>query len=308
MVRGRLTVVVSITLETSARADLPLIANHLSAWQTDPWAGHLHPGDLGWHSSVGSELMAADLRFWTRDGSPVAVGMLDGSEVLRMAVDPSAADDEHVAARIFRDLTDLQSGLFLSGEAVVEARGARALRALLRANGWADDEPWTPLTLDLSGELDVQRLERANLRVERVGPDAADDWTSIHWSAFRGTPFDEHARERFVTRWVTLMRGPFSDRAHSLIGYDSEGVPVAVTTVWTAGHGRPGLIEPMGVHREHHGRGYGVAISLAGALALRDAGASSAAVVAENSNPAALATYLSTGFLSLGEVTDLRRT
>ena len=141
-----------------------------------------------------------------------------------------------------------------------------------------------------------------------VGPDAADDWTSVHWSAFKGTPFDDHARERFVGRWVTLMTGPFADRAHSLIGYDSQDVPVAVTTVWTAGHGRPGLIEPMGVHREHRGRGYGVAITLAGARVLRDPGASSAAVVAENSNPAGFATYLSTGFLSLGEVTDLRRT
>lgn len=104
-----------------------------------------------------------------------------------------------------------------------------------------------------------------------------------------------------------LMTGPFADRALSLIAYDRDDAVVAVTTVWMAGHGKPGLVEPMGVHRDHHGHGCGVAITLAGAQALQRVGASSAVVVAENSNPAALRTYLSSGFASLGEVTDLRR-
>ena len=56
---------------------LPLIAEQLSLWQRDPWAGHIHPGDLGWHSSVGPEQMAKDLRVWTLEGVPIAMGMLD---------------------------------------------------------------------------------------------------------------------------------------------------------------------------------------------------------------------------------------
>lgn len=285
---------------------LRAVARQLCRWQHDPWPGHLHPGDLGWHSSVGPERMARDLRVWSRGGAPVAIGMFDGPDVLRLALDPALVDDEELANRLARDL-DSGAGLFSGQEAVVEARGARALSAVLRAAGWDNDEPWIPMTLDLSGALDLSRLERSGLRVEQVGADAADLWTSIHWSSFKGTPYDAGARARFVERWTVLMTGPFADRAISLLAHDRDGTPVAVTCVWTSTQGRPGLVEPMGVHRAHHGRGYAVAITLAGARALQESGASSAAVVAEGSNPAALATYQSSGFIAHGEVSDLKR-
>ncbi|MCT1810878.1 GNAT family N-acetyltransferase [Micrococcus luteus] len=63
----------------------------------------------------------------------------------------------------------------------------------------------------------------------------------------------------------------------------------------------------MGVHRDHQGKGYGVAITQAGARALHRAGANAAVVVAENSNPAALATYTVAGFISGAAVSDLAR-
>lgn len=251
--------------------------------------------------------MAADLRVWEQGGEPVAIGMLDGSEVLRMSVAPEVAQDHAVAERIAADITQRATDLYVGDDAVVEARGGTALRKVLESAGWIDDEPWTPMTLDLTSPLDLARLQQAPLRVEEVGPWAAADWTSVHWSSFRGTPFDDESRSRFVARWTEIMTGPFADRAHSLIAYDLSGAPVAVTTVWTAGLGRPGLVEPMGVHREHHGKGYAVAITLAGARALQQHGATSAVVVAENSNPAALATYRSAGFVAREEVTDLKR-
>ncbi|MFJ7779052.1 hypothetical protein [Streptomyces yangpuensis] len=34
-------------------------------------------------------------------------------------------------------------------------------------------------------------------------------------------------------------------------------------TVWSGGPGRPGLLEPMGVHREHRRRGHGTAVAVA---------------------------------------------
>lgn len=303
---SRLTSRVRITCGTPTVDQLPVIAEQLSLWQQDPWAGHLHPGDLGWHSSVGPEQMANDLRLWVREGVPIAMGMLDGS-VLRMAVDPALAHDQDVADGLAHDLGEAGSSLFTGDEAIVEARGAHALTAALNRAGWVDDEPWTPLAMDLTNALDMTRLEGSGLRIEEVGPDAADVWTSIHWSSFKGTPFDDESRSRLVQRWTLIMTGPFADRAHSLVAYNRDGTPVAVMTVWTASQGRPGLVEPMGVHRDHHGKGYGVAITLAGARTLKQHGATSAAVVAENSNPAALATYVSAGFVSLGEVTDLKR-
>lgn len=287
--------------------DVAGIARLMSSWQVEPWPGHLHPGDLGWHSSVGGVQMAQDLRVWQRQGEPVAVGMLDVPEVLRLAVAPAVTQDVGVAERIVRDLTSGESELFAGGEAVVEARGATALRAALAGAGWVDDEPWTPMSLDLTVPLDLSRLHASSLRVVEVGPEAAGDWTSVHWSSFKGTPYQDDAKARFVARWTEIMTGPFADLAHSLVAYDPDGAPVAVTTVWSAGRGRPGLVEPMGVHREHHGNGYGVAVTLAGAHTLQGLGASSVVVVAESSNPAAIATYRSAGFSSLGEVTDLKR-
>lgn len=298
---------VTIARTTPTADQLPSIADQLSRWQQDPWVGHLHPGDLGWHSSVGNPQMARDLCLWLRESEPVAIGMFDGPEVLRMAVDPALARDRDVADLLAQDLSRPGAGLFTGGEAIVEARGAHALAAALRSSGWVDDQPWTPLALDLTNAPDMTRFESSGLRFEEVGPEAADVWTSIHWSSFKGTPFDDESRARFVGRWTQVMTGPFADRAHSLIAYDHDGTPVAVTTVWTAGQGKPGLVEPMGVHRDHHGRDYGVAIALAGARALEQHDATSAAVAAENSNPAAPATYRAAGFVSLGEVTDLRR-
>lgn len=304
---ARFTGAVTVSYAIPTATQLSSLARRLSMWQADPWVGHLHPGDLGWHSSVGVDQMTRDLRVWERNGVPVAIGMLDGSDVLRLAVDPKVTQDHALAERIAADLNRPGTDLFTGTEAVVEARGAVALRRALISAAWVEDEPWTPMTLALDSTLDLGRLDHTHLRVVNVGSEAAGDWTGVHWSSFKGTPFDEESRARFVDRWTQIMTGPFADNAHSLIGYDATGSPVAITTVWTAGPGRPGLVEPMGVHRVHHGRGYGVAITLAGARALREHGASSAVVVAENSNPAAIGTYRSAGFVTDGPITDLKR-
>lgn len=83
---------------------------------------------------------------------------------------------------------------------------------------------------------------------------------------------------------------------------------MAAVTVWAAGEGKPGIVEPMGVHPDHRGHGHGVAITVAGASALRELGASSAVVGTPTSNTAAVATYNAAGFEAWAEVADLRRT
>lgn len=267
----------------------------------------MHPGDLGWHSSVGPERSAKDLRVWKNGARPVALGLLDGPGLIRLAIAPEYVADTSLAKAMACDLEN-PSGLSPEGLVnVVEARGASALQSALRRRGWAEDEEWTPLVLELTGEPRWERLEQSGLRTEIVDAEGSAEWTAVHWSSFKGTPYTDEAREAFMRRWYTLMTGPFSGRAQSLIGYDSTGAAVAVTTVWSAGEGRPGLVEPMGVHRDHQGKGYGVAITQAGAQALHQAGASAAAVVAENSNPAALATYTAAGFTAGASVSDLAR-
>lgn len=297
----------TLSFETPTCDQLVELAEELAQWQQIPWAGQLHPGDLGWHSSVGAERLAGDLRVWKNGTRPVALGMLDGPGLIRFAIAPDCSADESLAHAMAGDLANPASPFPDDPVNVVEARGATALQAELRRRGWAEDEEWTPLVLELTGEPRWEQLEQSGLRIEIVGAEEAAEWTAVHWSSFKGTPYTDEAREGFVRRWSTLMTGPLADHAQSLIGYDSTGTAVAVTTVWSAGEGRPGLVEPMGVHRDHQGKGYGVAITQAGARALHQAGASAAAVVAENSNPAALATYTAAGFTAGASVSDLAR-
>jgi len=99
---------------------------------------------------------------------------------------------------------------------------------------------------------------------------------------------------------------PYAD-ARCLLAYDDQDDAVAAVTVWSAGPGRPGLLEPMGVHRDHRGHGYGRAITVAAAAALRELGSSSAIVNTPSSNVGAVATYASAGFRKLPENRDVYR-
>jgi predicted GNAT family acetyltransferase len=98
----------------------------------------------------------------------------------------------------------------------------------------------------------------------------------------------------------------YSD-ARCLLAFDADSNAVAAITVWSAGQGRPGLIEPMGVHRDYRGHGYATAITRAGAAALRELGSFSAVVCTSSDNVAAVAAYKSAGFRALPEVRDWRR-
>ena len=85
--------------------------------------------------------------------------------------------------------------------------------------------------------------------------------------------------------------------------------PSRVRSTWnTSGTpGRPGLLEPMGVHRDHRRKGYGRAISTAAAATLRRLGSSTALVCTPTANTAAVAAYRSAGFHPLPEVRDRYR-
>lgn len=95
--------------------------------------------------------------------------------------------------------------------------------------------------------------------------------------------------------------------ARCLVGYDRDDRAVATATVWSAGPGRPGLIEPLGAHADHRGRGHGRAITVACAAALQEMGASSVTVATPSDNAAGVRAYLSAGFTAHPESTDFRR-
>ncbi|GAA1871224.1 GNAT family N-acetyltransferase [Brevibacterium marinum] len=289
-------------LAVPAVRDLTEIGDELGQWQSDDGPAQLHPGDLGWYSLRGAGATAGDLRVWRSGESTLAVGLLDGANLLRLAIHPSLLHDDSLAQDIQSAVEPSPSEVFAHGTAIVEARGATALCDRLVANGWSTDEPWTPLQRDLS-----RSVEDPGMTVVTAGIREAEEWASVHWSAFRGTPYTEDDTAKFIGRWRTMSTGPFSSRARSLLGYDDSGQPVAAATVWSAGPARPGLLEPVAVHRDHQGRGFGKAMAIAAAKNLQQMGASAASVAAETANTAAVATYSAAGFIAHAEVRDLRR-
>ncbi|ALO12357.1 Acetyltransferase [Streptomyces venezuelae] len=267
----------------------------LREWQADGAPFQLHPGDLGWFWRFGGEATAAAVRTWSRDGRILAVGLLDGPGLLRLTIAPDALRDEELARRLVDDVTEPERGVLPAGKANIEAPTAALVQDLLAGEGWDTDEPWTPLRRDLT-----EPVADPGVRIEVARPEQAHVYAAVLRAAFDGSTFTED-------RWHAMAAGlPFTD-ARCLIAYDDGGDAVAVVTVWSAGPGRPGLLEPMGVHRAHRRRGHGRAISLAAAAALRELGSSSADVCTPSSNTGAVAAYEAAGFRRLPEVRDRYR-
>ncbi|HUZ40417.1 MAG TPA: GNAT family N-acetyltransferase [Acidimicrobiales bacterium] len=267
----------------------------LREWQFNGAPMQLHPGDLGWNWQFGAEAAAAAIRTWSRDGEILAIGFLDSPQLIRMAIAPEAQHDEALAQQMLVDMNDPDRNVLARGTAYIEVRFGELFRGLLFDDGWVDDEPWTPLERDLADPVD-----ECGVRIEVVGPERAEVRASVQRAAFDESTFSPE-------RWKAMTTGVPYAEAECLLAYDDHDIAVAVATVWSAGPDKPGLLEPVGVHREHRGRGYGTAITVAAAAALRSLGSSRATVCTKSSNVGAIATYESAGFRHLPQVRDLRR-
>lgn len=267
----------------------------LREWQHDGAPMQLHPGDLGWFWRFGGEETAAEVRTWSRGGEILGVGLLDGTGLLRLTVAPDALLDEELARQLVADVAEPGRGVLPAGEATIEAPSGALVRDLLSEDGWHVDEPWTGLRRDLTDPVGDP-----GVRIELVGPERARTFADVLRAAFDRSSFS-------AAHWRAMAAGvPYAD-ARCLLASDDQGNAVAAVTVWSAGPGRPGALEPMGVHRDHRRRGYGTAITLAAASALRELGSSSATVCTPSSNVGAVATYRSAGFQPRPEVRDLYR-
>lgn len=267
----------------------------LREWQEDGAAMQLHPGDLGWYWRFGAKATAAAVRTWRRDGRLLAVGLLDGPTLLRMTTAPDVRGDEELGRQLVTDLSTPERGVLPAERVCVEAPMDALLQDLLLDADWHPDEPWTPLRRDLT-----EPVEDPGVRIEVVGPERVRARADVQRASFGGSTFT-------ADRWRAMAAGlPYAD-ARCLLAYDARSEAVATVTVWSAGPGKPGVLEPMGVHHDHRGRGYGKAITLAAAVTLRELGSSSALVSTPTSNVGAVATYASAGFQPLGEVRDVCR-
>ena len=287
---------VAIVLGTPGIDGLNEAVSALREWQYEGAPMQLHPGDVGWFWRFGGEATAAAIRTWSRDGQILAVGLLDGPDLLRMTIAPAAQRDEELAQQLIDDLTEPARGVLPAGKVNIEAPMGALVQGLLAVDGWGTDEPWRPLRRDLARPVIVP-----DVRIEVVGAEQVSERTAVQRASFEGSIFTDE-------RWRTMAAGsPYAD-ARCLVAYDKQGNAVAAVTVWSAGDGKPGLLEPMGVHRDHRGHGFGKAITIAAAAALQAMGSSSAIVCTPSSNVGGVATYRSAGFEERPEVADRYRT
>ncbi|NNG40955.1 GNAT family N-acetyltransferase [Flexivirga sp. ID2601S] len=289
----------AITLETATVDTLEETVDALASWQREGNPVQIHPGDLGWNLSLGAAQILDGLRLWRRAGQLVAIGM-DDQDVIRMGLAPDVDDDPEVAEQLVADLSDPASGVLAATGGAVEARFGTALRELLTERGWHADEPWTPLSRKLSAPVEDHGLHLRTLDAGHAPEDLVRARVEVHRASFPNAGLT-------VERWHQMATAPPYRNARCLIGYDEGGVAVAATTVWSAGEGRPGLIEPLGAHRDHRGHGYGRAIVLAAAATLQEMGASSVLVCTPSKNTGGVAAYVSAGFVQQPDVPDFRR-
>ena len=188
-------------LRTPGATGLSEVVSVLRDWQHDGAPVQLHPGDLGWHWRFGAEATAAAVRTWIRDGQILAVGLIDGPRLVRLAVAPEADQDEELARRIVTDVTRPERGVLPPGPAYVEARRGRLLRDLLAERGWEPDEPWAPLCRDLSDPV-----AGCGLRIEVTGADQVRARAAVQpafrssgW--FRCLPDGERAGQQGLGWW-----------------------------------------------------------------------------------------------------------
>lgn len=286
---------VGIELSTPDVGELGEAVGALREWQDDAAPMQLHPGDLGWFWQYGAQATAAAVRAWRRDGQLLAIGMLDRPNLLRLTVAPRVRRDEELSHQLVADVSEPGRDVLPAGKVSVESPNGALVQDLLSDAGWHADEPWTPLSRDLTTPV-----AEPGLRVEVVTPQLVSAYTAVHRSAFGSARFTDEL-------WRAMAAGVPYAEARSLVGYDEHGVAVAEVTVWSAGAGRPGLLEPMGVHAEHRGRGYGQAICVAAAAALQRMGSSSALVCTPSANMGAVATYESAGYRPLPQRLDRTR-
>lgn len=281
-------------MTTPTVSELGPAVQTLRTWQADDTAWQLHPGDIGWFWRNGAEATADAVRVWTMNGTVVAIGLLDGVLLLRLTTAPAVRHDHDLARRLTADIANPDTGVLPAGRVIVEAPADAALQTVLADGGWVTDEAFTPLHRDLTDEV-----EDPGLRVQVVTASESEDWASVLRSAF-GTPSPTR------NRWQAMTGSFLYDDAACLLGYDGEH-PAAAVCVWSAGRGRPGLIEPMGVHQDYRRRGLGRAITVSAAATLRAMGSSSARVYTPSSNTGGIATYQSAGFTTLPPVRDRLR-
>jgi ribosomal protein S18 acetylase RimI-like enzyme len=290
----------ALTVERGGRELAPTAVAALVAWASRHGpATSLHAGDVGWHLRHDD----ADLEetiVVVRDGSEVTAVALVESSGLRPTLRPDRADDAPVAAAVgavAQSLAERAADSSAPSDVFCDTPTHSALRAWLVARGWGiDPDPWVVLYRPLS-QADADLGDRLAAAV--ATDDDVRDRVAVQFNAFQHSTFTLH-------RWHQMAAGPAYRRDLDLVRRDEHGVAVAGATAWAAEPGRVGILEPVGTHRDHVGRGHGRAVTLAAVGALARTGASGVTVQTPLSNTAAVRAYASCGLRTIDHLRSLR--
>jgi ribosomal protein S18 acetylase RimI-like enzyme len=286
---------VSITHQVVTRADAAELVHTLMSWEAPGgYAPVLHAGDLGWFLRLDDATVDGALHLW-RDstGSVVALAIVDAGVVLRVAMPPSSQYDGPLAESLLGVAESLGSG----AQRYVEAPYGSVFRASLLAAGWElDPDPWYALHRPLDR---AAAASHDPLSSPPCGDSDVADRVAVQRAAFDGSTFTGDA-------WRRMAAGPGFDPALEILTRDESGRPVAAATGWSAGAGRCAILEPVGTHREHTGKGHGRRCVQATVAALARAGASGVTVHTPASNAAAVALYRSCGLQPIAVAQGMR--
>lgn len=270
----------------------------LRSWQQPEAPFQLHPGDLGWNRMFFGDATAERIRWWrdgsNGDGEVLALGMFDDENLLRLAIRPDLQDDRSLAQTLATDLAEA-GRIFTSAEAYLELPNGVVLREAMLARGWELDDPWAVLSCDLAGELGP-----ISGRFGLVPDVDVSIRTAVHRAAFGSDRFTDEC-------WRVMSAGEAYRDARCLVLFDDEDNAVGAATVWAAGPGSTGVLEPLGVDPRFRGHGHGRELARACAIQLQQLGASRATVATPAANTVAVAAYVSAGYHREADRYDLRR-
>ena len=169
----------------------------------------LHPGDLGWNWRLGAEDLAGAVRVWRRDGQILAVGLVEDRAWSGWASHRASIGTMR-SRRSCWPICRIPRGACCPPTTRVSRPGpAPPSDELLTESGWVADEPWTPLSRDLTDPV-----EDCGLRVEVVDAHHAQERVEVQRAAFPNSTFT-------LERWHTMATASPYRRARCLVAYDS---------------------------------------------------------------------------------------
>jgi GNAT superfamily N-acetyltransferase len=252
-------------------------------WSPD---GFRHPGQLAW--SVGyalpEDLGHGPVRLWYDGGEVAAYAWLEEPTWAEICVHPSAPG---LVPEVAAWLAEAADGALTT---MIGENETWLVDGLVAA-GWSltREAPWmTQHSLDLADLPPVPEIPGYTFRA--IGPDEAADRAACHRGAWEGSKVSEAAYRRLMTL------PPYRPELDWVV--EREGEMVASALVWWDERTGSVLVEPVGTHPAHQGRGLAGAVSVAALTAARDLGASHGLVIprGDDDYPVPARVYRSIGF------------